>query len=552
MLGGAASLASGVLPTPFFAASTARLGNVTVAPDRLFIGASEQPAGTIVHLAEAGREGLFRCVDGAPPTADPLQGLYVPVNSGRRYFARLWDGTNGRPEWFGARTNDWRFDCADAIEACFSLCPFSHLGQADYFVRRTIVLNHGWRTLAGVGGYATDQGQGTRIVLQGQSPGIHDADIILVGSLRQPAKSNEGFPFEIHLTSFTLIRDGPSAPHPSGDLRRYPVGLRASFLTRCSFSDIASLESSVGFYFGGTVYTKVDDCLAQRLQAGAGGGTDLAAGFYFDGSPDVGLAGGNASLYLNRCLAVGQHPSHVQPTGLIVEGAFVDSFIDHFESARIDNGIAVSAKGAPRPTQTIDLHIRNAVLDGCGGTGLDLDLPGAQSCSVEIADPYVYAAGPGGKRGIAIRGGGGLVTLTGGQVHGDFTDASLLLDRTAGVRIQGLKLHEGSRPVVVRDGKAMQIEPQISNRMRRTANFAVTATDVSRTSFRPIVLGAPGMLGGGVSLDALSDHCFIEMTAIDPACFDQAGDVHALWFGGADASRGDGAAAFAKAGNRAI
>lgn len=523
-------------------------GGMQVEATRASMAASAVLPAMVVYLAERGRAGMFTCVAGETPPGDPLQGLYVPGSAGR-YFARLWDRTNGRPEWFGARTDDWRFDCADAIEACFAACPVTQLGQADYFLRRTLVLDRSWRTMVGTGTYATDQGQGTRIILQGQASNLHDGDIMRVGSARQPGRTNDSFPFEIHLARFTLIRDGTSAPHPSGDLRRYPAGLRASFLTRCSFTGIASLENSVGIYLGGTVYTKVDDCLAQRLGPGSGGGPDLAAGFFLDGSPEFGLAGGNASLYLSRCLAVGQHARHVRPTGLIAEGAFVDSFIDGFESARIDNGIRLSAHGAPRPTQTIDLHVRNCVLDGCGATGLELDLTGTQAASVEIVDPYIYSAGGGGARGIVVRDGGGLVTLTGGQVHGDFREGSLLLQQTRGVRVQGLKIHESSQPVMVRGSGALQLEPQISNLTRQTAKFAVTAVGVYRSAFRPMIIGAPGMLAGGVWLDAACNYSSVDGTAIDPGCFGEVSARRKLWFGGADATRGSGATEFARQGN---
>lgn len=504
--------------------------------------------GSLVYLSEPGREGLFRCEAGRPPSADPLHGLYVPATEGR-YFARLWDERCGRPEWFGARTNDGRADCADAIEACVALCPVTELAQADYFIRRTIVIDRSWRTVRGIGRYGNDQGQGTRIILQGTAPGIHDTDLLILGSLRKPSGSSDGYPTGIHLSDFTLIRDGASAPHASGDLRRYPTGLRASYVNHCTAARISSLESSVGFYVGGTVYTKVDDCLAQRLRPGRGAGKDLAAGYFLDGTPQFGFAGGNASIYLRRCLAVGQHSSHVQPAGLVAEGAFVDSFIDQFESARIDTGMRFSANGARGVGQTVDLHVRNCVLDGCGATGIELDLTGTQAASVEIVDPYIYASGGGGAAGIVVRDGGGLTTVTGGQVHGDFHEGSLLLRNTRGVRVQGLKIHNGSRPVMVRDSGALQLEPQIGNMARKTQNFAVTCLGMYRSLVRPMVIGTPGALGGGVSLDTGCNYSSVDTSAVDPGCFVEVTNSRKLWFDGADASREPKSASFARQGN---
>jgi hypothetical protein len=528
---------------------SAGAGPIIVVPTLAVLARSAALPGSLIYAAELGREGLFRCTVGRPPDNDPLQGLYVPAARGDFHFARVWDERTGRPEWFGAQVNDGKADCAPAIEACVALCPVTELAQADYFIRRTLVINRSWRTLCGVGRFATDKGRGTRIILQGSAPSVHDADLLLVGSLRQPTKSSDDFPTGIHLSNFTLIRDGASAPHRSGDLRHYPAGLRASYLMHCTFAGISSLESSVGFYVGATVYTKMDDCLAQRLAPGRGGGQDLAAGFFLDGRPQFGFSGGNASIYLNRCLAVGQHASHVRPAGLIAEGAFVDSFIDNFESARIDSGIRVSARGAGGLVQTVDLHIRNCILDGCGANGLELDLTGTQTASVEIIDPYLYASGSGGAAGIVVRDGAGLITLTGGQVHGDFRDGSLLLRRTRGVRVQGLKLHEGSRPVVVQESGALQLEPQISNQTRRTTHFAITCAGMYRSALRPIVLGAPGMLAGGVSLDTGCNYSSVDGSAIDPGCFAEVNAARKTWFAGADVTRGVGAAAFARRGN---
>jgi hypothetical protein len=515
------------------------------------LAASALEPGRVAQVMEEARGGLFTCVAGMAPDGDPREGIYVRAKRSGRYFARAWNGRVGRPEWFGAVVNDGTADCAPAIEACVAFCPVTELAQADYFIARTLVIDRSWRTLYGTGRYAADQGQGTRIVLRASAPGIRNADIMLVGSRQQPSRSNDGFPFEIHLSDFTLVRDGTTAPHASGDLRHYPAGLRAAYLTRCSFARIASLESAVGFYLGGLVYTKIDDCMAQRLRAGTGDGSDLSAGFYLDGSPDYGLAGGNASLYLNRCLVVGQHAHHVRPTGLVAEGAFVDSFVDGFESARIDNGMRFSAKDADKPTQTIDLHIRNCVLDGCGATGMEIDLAGTQAASIELIDPYIYAGGHGGAVGILVHDGAGLLTVTGGQVHGDFHDGSLALRDTRGVRIHGLKLHEGSRPMVVDRSGALQLEPQVMNLSRQTTAFAISCTGVYRAAIRPMVLGAAGMLGGGVALDQGCNYSSVDTSAVDQGCFSEVTAARKLWFAGRDATSAPGAAAFARQGNAA-
>lgn len=532
---------------PALAADTAAYaGVITSVPDRGALAAIDNAEpGRLVHLDEVGREGLFRCATSARSTADldPLQGLHVPAKRSGLAWVRVWDGTHGRPEWFGARVNDGLADCADALEACHALCPVMQLGQADYFVRRTVRFSLSWRTVRGVGRYATNQGQGTRIILQQAAPGVRTDDVVLLGTARRPTGD---LVTEVHLSELTLVRDAPAQPHASGDLARYPAGLRCAYLSHCTVSGVASLESSVGFHIGGVVYTKIDDCFVQRTRAGTGTGVDLAAGYFLDGRTQFGFPGGNASLYMDRCVAAEQHAHHVDPIGLLALGAFVDSFIDRFESARIDTGMAFRAAGARSFAQTIDLHVRNPVLDGCGKFGLDLDLDATASACVEIVDPYVTSAGARGDRGILVRDGAGLVTIVGGQVLGDFAGGSLFVSRTRGVRLQGLKIAQSVRPVVVVDASGLQLEPQISNYEKTASNPAMSARNVSRSSLRPIIIGfGPPSFAAGIDLDVACSHVQVDGSAIDPACL-ASGVAGKVRFAGADARN---AAPFTATGN---
>lgn len=539
-LGGFASAA---LAAP--AGAAARL--ILSAPDRATLARLDATPGDLAQLTEPGRGGLFRYgpLASAALRDDPLGGLSVAGRSAGAGWSRLWDETHGRPEWFGARANDPGFDCAPALEACHAACPVTQLGQLDYFVQRTVRLRHSWRTMRGYGRYATNERQGTRIILQQASPTLATDDIVLLGHASRPAELTT----ESHLIDLSVVRDGACAPHPSRDPARYPAGVRAGFLARCTISGVASLESSVGFNLGGLVYCKVDDCFAQRTRPGVGDGADLAIGFFIDGRVQFGYPGGNASLYLDRCIAAEQHPRHVDPAGLVALGAFVDSFIDRFESARIDTGMAFRVAGARQFGATIDLHVRNPVLDGCGRVGLDLDLDATASAAVEIVDPYVTPAGGRGDRGIAIRDGAGLVTITGGQILGDFKDGSLFISRTRGLSVHGLKIAQAARPVVVGPADGLQLEPQISNLAKTSTAVAIECRGVSRARIAPTVIGfGQPAFAGGVSLDSTSHHVAVDGSAIDPACFAGAGDRSArkVVFDGADARR---AAGFAAAGN---
>lgn len=506
---------------------------IHVVADRQALRQRQAIPGEVVYLAEAGRAGFFQGVSGTIGN-DPLEGLSIPSAASRVHYARIWDGLCGRPEWFGAVVGDGKFDCAPPIEACYALCPVTELSNADYFIGRTLMLNAGFRTLRGVGSLAMDTGQGTRIVLSRHGRAVQTDDIVVVGQGARMGNDHARFPREIHLANFTLVRDGPCRPSLSGDVARYPAGLRANGMLFSTFDGIASLESSVGFNISGVVYTKFRDCHAQRISPGTGGGPDLGVGFYLDGRPQIGLAGGNASVYLERCLASEQHPRHLNATALLAQGAFVDTFVDHFECARIAHGIVVRVDGARRRGQSIDLHIRNAVLDACSGNGIDLDLNRTGTASVDIIDPYIHAAGGGGERGILVHGGAGLVTITGGQVHGAFKGGSLWFNRTRGARVQGVKIHEASRPVVLTTCSSLQVEVQICNIEQRAASFGVEASAINHCVIKPMLICEAGTALGGVDMDGLCARVHVDGSAIDPSNL-PSGAASKIHFNGGDA-----------------
>jgi hypothetical protein len=352
---------------------------------------------------------------------------------------------------------------------------------------------------------------------------------------------------ENHFSNFTIVRDGPAAPHPSGDIRQYPTGLRVTHVLRGTFRDISSHESSVGFYFGGTVYTRVDDCLAQRVRPGVGPGQDYWVGYFLDGKVRFGYPGGNASIYIHRCVAADQHPSHVDATALRAEGAFVDTFLDLFESARIATGIVFALARNHSYGAAIDTHIRDAIVDGCSRAGIDIDLDGTPTGSIEIVDPYVAGSGD---VGIQIRDGAGLATITGGQVHGAFTKGSVRIARTRGVRVAGTKIHQAVLPMAVEEADACQLEPQISNADKTSTEFAVTCRSISRSTVRPILMGfVKPAFRGGISITGASANCQFDTTAVDPACFIEPDASWKVRFNGGDARGGASGQAFRAAGN---
>ena len=116
----------------------------------------------------------------------------------------------GRPEWWGARTNTPGFDCEPALSACVIACPLTRLQPADYWIARTWKLTTNWRTVTGVGADANGAHPASRILTG--DPAI---DIVQMGPDVQPARI-DGFVQGILVRDLTLARSAAPAAPPSG------------------------------------------------------------------------------------------------------------------------------------------------------------------------------------------------------------------------------------------------------------------------------------------------------------------------------------------------
>ena len=275
----------------------------------------------------------------------------------------------GHPEWWGAVMSE----TYDATQAATNLAAV----QASLAAARTTVLQSGTLWTSGTITMATGQqrliGQGedftathgTRIVVANGTD-----DVLHLGPDTMPSAVNN-FPSGIRVKDIMLHRAvAPVAP-VSGSEAAAPCGLKAKYALRMRLSHIQTYDSSIGFYFGGIVGSTIDDCYNIRATAGSGTGRDISWGFFLDGysgTAPVLLAGGNGSIYINRCSANSGSPSNVNNIGMLGKGYLADTFVTQFEVAGGQYGVMF-----------------NGVNTQYGGNDITL-----RGCRVDAISKYAY------------------------------------------------------------------------------------------------------------------------------------------------------------------
>lgn len=468
----------------------------------------------VVFLTDEGREGQFICKAGVAPS-DPLEGIYVSSNTPSFYWERVWDGINGYPEWFGAITDSNSgtipSDNLDAMQACLTLCPVTNFGPHDYWIDDTFKINVQYRTVAGAvipDGYNT--GTGTRILCTDTTK-----NVIQVGPDSAPVSTSS---YYRNITVKNLCARWAAAltpPSPGNESSAVKAWL-VNYVLNCQIQNCAAWEPIIGFYFYGAVYTKVDDCTVFRSSE-FGGGNDFFRGFWPQGAPAI-LAGGNPSLYLNRCnVATGGSPALLEPTGLYINADFSDIFVDDFETSQVENGIVVNGAGSSNASGKLDLHIRNCIMDQCNGDGIRINALNAMSM-VTISGGYVQVNDTGAaKCGIVVSGsvnngavsiGNGIQLLSGVGT----SNKGIYLSQQSNVVIDKTVMIEDFYKPIEIDGGSINCEVAATINNPNTGNgasAAVLVNDADQITVSCAIYGkssafAQGFFSVGTALDKSS------------------------------------------------
>lgn len=397
------------------------------------------------------------------------------------------------PEWWGA-DGESGADCIAAIDACLAAHPVMRLGAHSYFVSRTIAIERTNRRIVGSGQRWYAAGSGTRIVLTGSG------DVMRIGTLRKPASINE-FVQGVMVSDLMLTRSVPGG----GGGHEAPAGLRMRHCLSCDVSRVQSAENSNGFALGGVVRSYLRDCSAFRSPAG-GTASSVFRGYACDGSVDIGLAGGNASIYLVDCGAsTGGQPRLTESVGLWLDHAFADTFAANFECAAIATGIRLSGRAsgmnaALRRTGHADVRILAPVLDQCSSVGIEIsDL--SDHAMIDIADAYVTPA-PGAKASISFDRARGLTTIRGGQILCGLERGApaILASDSDGIDLAGLKILDSHAPVRMTRCRDFSLGVAINLPDGGTRGPAVALTDCADGIVTARVKGPAGAFIAGVAI----------------------------------------------------
>lgn len=526
-----------------------------------------------VFLSQPGREGMFVWRTGnfvAQIGADPRKGIYVPSSTTMPSigcWVRDWDGTQGRPEWFGAVPGDPAIDNVDALTACFAACPVTKLGPHDYYIRRTLTFDLSDRAFAGVPSAAIkrDAGVGpparmgnaggSRIILTG--PEVGAATVFQFGKASVPDRDDARLMRNAVLRDIAFCRDNSEAfrvrSGTGGDVLGCVKGIVCSGLNSAIIQNVSSFDSPVGWYCHGCVYTKWDDCAAWRTTPAVEKKNDFAVGFLVGGyERNFGYAGANASVYFNRCVAYDLAAGSIT-IGLRLFGAIADTFLTQVEVGRCFIGIEIDGRDASgrtiplsaNPTQQ-DVHLINPVIDATTSQGLQLRNLNA-SFQVTVTSPYIATAGA--LTDISILGGAdrvaGHVAIMGGVLLSG-GGRGLVASDGEGIAVIGTLFRDYAVPISLTDCRLCRIEPDVLNYSSPAAH-AIYAKNLSRSAVKPIVRGQPGApgFGDGVFLDG-GDHNSIDPTMVDFSVFTLPAAGSKVRYAGRDA-RGD--EAFKAAGN---
>lgn len=460
-----------------------RAGTHKVSGNRLIKGDVVLEPGARIELAPGSRLSILG--DFAAPISQVFFGNgTVDLNQSRAIEAY--------PEWWGAVPEDGAADCAPAIQACIAAHPITRLGAHSYFTGRTLVVDRSNRRIIGSGQRWTGPGGGTRIVL------TVAGDVLRLGTVRRPASVND-YPQGLLVSDLQLTRSRPA----SGGGHEAASGLRARFVLMSEITRVDSAENVNGFAVTGAVRTFFRDCSAFRSPAG-GDRARQFRGFACDGNTDIGLAGGNASLFFIDCNArTGGNPKLDENVGMLLDGAFADTLVSNFETAAVAVGIRLSGKASalPRPKQRtgfIDVRIVGPILDQCTQAGIEVS-DTSDHALIDITDPYVAVA-PGARAALSFSQSRGLLTVRGGQLVGwaDQDLAGVEAIASDGLDLSGLKLLNLRRPVRMNRCRDLNLDIAINLPDGGAGGPAVHLNDCGEGLVKARVKGASGAFPAGV------------------------------------------------------
>lgn len=424
------------------------------------------------------------------------------------------------PEYWGAVRDNSAIDSLSALEASVAAHQNVRLGAGDYYISQTWHITQSHRRIWGAGNYWKGPNQGTRIIVTNGRD-----DVMRVGTLRPPPSINA----YVQSVDIRWLELGRSAVPEAGS--NSATGLSLHHVLFCHFEGLSSSEHSIGFAIAGAVRTHVCNCFAFRsLPASSAIGSNEARfwGFYFDGRKDIGLAGGNASVFLMDCNAsIGGDPALDDAVGAYLDGAFADSFLTNFETSGLSVGIRIDGKadqlkGRQRKSGHANVHILTPVIDGFTGIGIEIRNVSPYGM-IDIVDPYL-GLGSGAFCGVLYQDCAGLTSITAGQIIGWYNydrggDAlGIYAIDCTGLGVEGTKVLGFRRPVGIERCVNFTMNVTIHNPEQRASQAALWVEDCSFGNITARISGQTAAYPAGIALRGVNNHLSINANAIMLDC----------------------------------
>lgn len=494
---------------------------------------------SVVHIVDPGREGQFVCRRGAAP-ADPNQGIYIPSSSAGFYWERLWDGTHGEPEWFGAKSSDEAFDNRGAFNACLALCPVMKLKGRTYWIAGTWTYQFHYRSVEGVNEHGAP-GDGQPVTVIACKDG--NVDLLFVGYASYPGSIN-AFVHSNNFRNITFYNTG--APRaPARGVQGGSAIVRVRYGLRNSFRECYTVNGIYGFCFEGVVYSQIVDCGAQRmLQASTNRANDMFMGALFDGSLSIPANTSIASCYINK-LNVQGAGGGVNSYGFYSADGITDMFIHGVETSNCNVGISLNGKATRFGAE--DCIVTGCVLDQCV-IGIYVHAPGTNQAKITIANNYTATQfATAGSTGIRIENVNGAVSLANNQILSNGNDSrGIEIVNSAGVVSSGNMISDASRPVRLVDASNCHFTDRILNPNVTAAGPAFQMTGSKRIVCDAVVTGKPDAFADGYELTGPGNSVIeVRVTGVDASCIrtntinnDRVGIVAAGPFGNASLAQG--------------
>lgn len=413
------------------------------------------------------------------------------------------------PEWWGAGRDDSSVDSLPAMNACLKSHPHMQLGAADYFISNSWQINTPHRRIWGSGKNWRGPNKGTRIVVIGGAE-----DVLVVGPKNPPRSAND-YLKNVDIRWLELARSAPPT--------HVAAGLRLRHVLDCHVEALSAAEHAIGFAFQGVVHSHIRDCMAFRSLTGSAAG-NIFWGFHFDGRKDIGLAGGNASIFAIDCNAsVGGNPVLDSSIGALLQAGFADTFLVRFETSGVRDGICVDGMSATLDKRLMkagqaNLHIHTPVIDGFTGKGIEVRNTGDYTI-IDLCDSYCGAA-IGATAALSFTDVKGMVSVSGGQAigwldgEGKGATIGLQVSATSGLTISGFKILGFAVPVLLEDVKSFLIDVQVNNISPVASVAAITMGICSNGLVSTSVQGSSGAFLHGILMRGKVTNVAVDCTRI--------------------------------------